>query len=182
MTGKFQNTTSQGRANEAKNATEAKSTAPEVRFTLPRLDSAQRTAAPRPPPPRHTKPDIKASGGRDFDEALQKLANLLKRRDEAKKANNADVEYDLSHFAIPDLKKRIEELKAAADQQKKADQEAAAPPNAVPTERKAPVHIINDHTNNESSRDSDTDSDSEIDAMNVNDDSERASAHLDLYD
>ncbi len=101
--------------NGAEGARESKPSVPEVRFTIPRLDSTRRPARVVPPPRR--KP---ATGGREthlkrqeqeLREATANLERLKKNRDEAERTKNTALKFDLEYAVIPDLESRIEKMK-----------------------------------------------------------------------
>ena len=86
-------------------------------------------------PPR-TEPETDPSA-LELHQAREKLEQLLKKRDEAEKANDISTASDLTYYAIPDMRDRIEKL----DGGKKKDQkptpqrnQARAPPTEVKTE------------------------------------------------
>lgn len=115
---KHQNPKSQGRPNRTERVgegveAEGKSAAPELRSTLPRIDSARRTARAQPPslPPSHNHPDTSKPLERELKEATEQLELLQKRRDEAVKAKDSSLHSNIEYFAIPDVKWRIEQLK-----------------------------------------------------------------------
>ncbi|KAL8788754.1 MAG: hypothetical protein Q9195_007161 [Heterodermia aff. obscurata] len=105
---------------------------PEVRFTLrSKKSSLQNTTMP----PR-TEPE---TGRRavELQEAREKLKQLLKKREEAEKANNTTVASDLTYYTIPHTEARIQELERGTAWERKPNsqrKQARAPPTEVKTD------------------------------------------------
>lgn len=154
---------------------------PEVRFTLPHMESAQHTrSAGAPPPPPNPKPADKPAVivGRkgklelEIQEATEKLSLLQKRRDEAARTKDHTLKSDLEYYAIPDMKARIEKLKHELnpwvdDYQKKRDDEkrmatASASANTE-AEKRQTRHNAEMQTDSESSSEEDEPDESEAD-------------------
>ncbi len=155
------------RPNGAEGARESKPSVPEVRFTVPRLDSTRRPARVVPPPRR--KP---ASGGsrregqeKELREATANLERLKKKCDEAERTKNTALKFDLEYAVIPDLESRIEKMKL--DYERDGKDSPPESPRWVP------------HTAVET--DSEGSEEAESKAINV-DDSDTGSVATDVYE
>lgn len=114
--GYYQDANPENRPNATEGARERNPAASEVRFTVPRLDSARQNArgpsSPEPPINPTSNPNIQQkSQQQELQEAIDKLNRLKSNRDEAKRAKNHILKADLEYYAIPDQESRIEALK-----------------------------------------------------------------------
>lgn len=91
---------------------------PELRFTIP---GSKPSLRPAPVPPSH-EPETDASA-LELRQARDKLEQLLKKKDEAEKAKNLDMASDLTYYAIPDMRRRIEELERSRQEDQKSSSE-----------------------------------------------------------
>ena len=124
-----QDISSKRKTNGAESADEGKSTVPEVRFTLPRTQSNGRNTAVPP----GTKFETDASST-ELQKARDKLESLMKKKDEAEKAKNTSLASDLTYYAIPEMRERIEKLEGGEQEDKRSTfvrKQARPPPTAV---------------------------------------------------
>lgn len=116
---------------------ESKPIEPEVRFIFRGGKSSLHNTTM---PPR-TEPETDPRALK-LQQAREKLEQLLKKRDEAEKANDISTASDLTYYAIPDMRDRIEKLEGGKkeDQKPKSQKptpqgkQARAPPTEVKTD------------------------------------------------
>lgn len=126
----LQITDSETELRKVDSAKETKSAAPEVRFTIPHLRGEHK---PNPNPAANARE-------KELAKLKEKLEIVTKRRDDAQKAKDLQLESDLTYGAIPDLNQRIESLMRDGEEDEKislAQQKAHAPPTEIETDNES---------------------------------------------
>ncbi|KAL8822934.1 MAG: hypothetical protein Q9191_006342 [Dirinaria sp. TL-2023a] len=113
-----QNIDPERKATRVDRTKEGQPTRAELRYTLPQRIPAFSSPAVEVLPGSASKTSTNTL---DLQQARDKLEQLIKKRDEAEKAKNTTVASDLTYYAIPDMRKRIEEMERGMQEDKKPD-------------------------------------------------------------